>query len=201
MSLLETAQVANIVLCNTDVITQITIWCLWGCSSTVTDGVLARLKMQIAVVQQAGQVTEITDWTQTLQLLSHVGLFPTAVTSTHLDRRGGGGEKTGGERFKKRNTTTLTIQEGPSLGSMTYSAQCSGTSISLPHSRVQCTGTCSGVYRTPPSCLRSGCAASSDRCRSSMCRDARDDLCYEPSGHVWRVAYSLDTGWVGCYIT
>lgn len=34
------------------------------------------------------------------------------------------------------------------------------TSVSLPHNTTQCTGTCSGVYRTPPFCLHSGCGAS-----------------------------------------
>lgn len=56
---------------------------LRGCSSAITAGVLARLKMQVAVLQQAGQVAEITDRTQTLQLLIHVALFPTTVTPSH----------------------------------------------------------------------------------------------------------------------
>lgn len=40
--------------------------------------------MHVAVVQHAGEVAEITDRPQTLQLLSHAALFPTAITSGHL---------------------------------------------------------------------------------------------------------------------
>lgn len=58
---METGQILDIILGNTDVMTQFTIWCLWGRSSTVTAGVLARLKMQVAVLQQAEQVAEVTD--------------------------------------------------------------------------------------------------------------------------------------------
>lgn len=58
---MDTGQLLNITLGNTDVITQFTVWCLWGHSSAVTAGVLARLKVQVAVLQQAGQVAEITD--------------------------------------------------------------------------------------------------------------------------------------------
>lgn len=47
----------------------------------------ARLKMHVAVLQQARQIAEITDRPQTLQLLSHVALLPTAVTSPHLNGR------------------------------------------------------------------------------------------------------------------
>lgn len=47
----------------------------------------ARLKMHGAVLQQAGQIAEMTDRSQTLQLLSHVALLPTAITSPHLDGR------------------------------------------------------------------------------------------------------------------
>lgn len=54
---------------------------MWG--SSITAGVLTRLKMKVAVVHQAGQVAEVTDRSQTLQLLSHVALFPTSVAPTH----------------------------------------------------------------------------------------------------------------------
>lgn len=195
---MEKVQVLDIILRKSDVITQFTQWCLWGRSSTVTAGVLARFKMHVAILQQAGQVAEVTNWTQTLQLLGHVALLPATVTSSHLDRRGGEGgkkrkEKEDGERHRKINTQpTVNIQWGTLFASLAHKVQFSGTSMSLPRSTVQCTGTCSGVCRTPPSCLRSGCAASSDWCRSSRCRDARDDLCYEMSAHAWRVAYSLE---------
>lgn len=43
--------------------------------------------MHVAVVQHAGQVAEITDRPQTLQLLGHVALLPTAVASRHLKER------------------------------------------------------------------------------------------------------------------
>lgn len=65
-------------------------------------------------------------------------------------------------------------------------------SVSLPRSRARCTGTCSGVYRTLPTCLRSGWAASSGWPLSSRCRDATYDLCYETSARAWREACSLD---------
>lgn len=57
-------------------------------------------------------------------------------------------------------------------------------SVSLPHSTIQCTGTCSGVYRTPPFCLHSGCGASSGWNQSSKCRVARDGRCYGMSAHT-----------------
>lgn len=65
-------------------------------------------------------------------------------------------------------------------------------SVSLPHRRARCTGTCSGVCRTLPTCLRSGCAASSGWPLSSRCRDATYDPCYETSARAWREACSLD---------
>lgn len=43
--------------------------------------------MHVAVLQQAGQVAEVADRAQTLQLLSHVALLPAAVASPHLDGR------------------------------------------------------------------------------------------------------------------
>lgn len=55
---------------------------------------------------------------------------------------------------------------------------------SLPHNTTQCTGTCSGVYRTPPFCLHSGCGASSGWSQSSKCRDARDGRYYEMLAHT-----------------
>lgn len=70
-----------------DVITRFTQWRLWGRSFTVTAGVLARLKMHVAVLQQAGQVAEVPNGTQTLQLLGHVALLPTTVASSHLNRK------------------------------------------------------------------------------------------------------------------
>lgn len=48
---------------------------------------LARLKMHVAVLQQAGQVAEVPNGTQTLQLLGHVALLPTTVASSHLNRK------------------------------------------------------------------------------------------------------------------
>lgn len=66
------------------------MWRYWCCTAvrSVAADALVGLKMQEAVLQQAGHGAEVADRTQTLQLFSHVALFPTTVTSTHLDRGG-----------------------------------------------------------------------------------------------------------------
>lgn len=138
----------------------------------------------MAVLLHAGQVAEVTHWTQTLQLLRHVALFPATITPTHLHQ-----DK---ERHEHIQHTLRDF--------VWFSVQCSGTPVYSPHSRVQCTETCSGVYRTPLACLRSGCAASSVRCRSSRCRDARHAPCYERSGHIRKPACSLEHT-AGCVLT
>lgn len=53
--------IISIILWMNDEVTQIIQWCLWDHSSTVIAGALACLKMHIAVLQQTGQVAEITD--------------------------------------------------------------------------------------------------------------------------------------------
>lgn len=65
------------------VMQRFTCWSLLLCSNTVA--VAAFLKMHVAVVQHAGRVAEITDRPQTLQLLGHVALLPTAIASRHLN--------------------------------------------------------------------------------------------------------------------
>lgn len=142
--------------------------------------------MHVAVLQQARQIAEITDRAQTLQLLSHVALLPTAVTSPHLDGRS---HKEAKKRLRDRPQSTST---GTFSSSTTCKLGFRLTTFSSPHSTIQCTGTCSGVYRTPPFCLHSGCAASSGWSQSSMCRDARDGHCYGMSAHTERAAYSLE---------
>lgn len=82
-----------------DVMQQLTRWSLLLCSDPV--GVVACLEMHVAVVQHAGEVAEITDRPQTLQLLSHAALFPTAIASRHLY---GTSREEGRKEGKFRNT-------------------------------------------------------------------------------------------------
>lgn len=74
------------IIWKSNMIIQFILWWVWAHSNTITAGLLTCLKMDVAVLQQAGQIAEITDWTQTLQLLSHVALLPTTITSPHLGR-------------------------------------------------------------------------------------------------------------------
>lgn len=60
---------------------------MWGGSCAVAVSVLAHLKVKEAVMQQAAHVAEVADRTQTLQLLVQIALLPTAVASTHLQKR------------------------------------------------------------------------------------------------------------------
>lgn len=107
--------------------------------------VAARLEMHVAVLQQAGQVAEVADGAQTLQLLRHVALLPAAVAPPHLDGRR--------SQEEEREDTADRLRR------LLLNHMLAGR-VSLRRSTGRCTGTCSGVCRTPPSCLHSGCAAS-----------------------------------------
>lgn len=105
----------------------------------------------------------------------------------HTDPSGGTGAR-GRMEKNKHNQFEHRVLHIPGFNGQ----HCTVQQVASPHSRGQWTGTCSGVDRTPPACLRSDCAASSGWCRSSRRTGATDDPCCEMSGPAWKAAYSLE---------